>query len=131
MARQSFDLTPNQPLTKQEQVIAERRSRLAAGFDYDFGDARGVHCIGTTEDDLKGWREVTEASQAAVLLGNGTATIDIRTDTGACTVTALEWQAILVAAASFRQPIWAASFAIQAMDPIPDDLTNDSYWEGA
>lgn len=128
MTRQNFDLTPNQPLTKQGQVIAERKRRLALGFDYDFGDDRGVHRIGTTEADLKGWDEVTDIASADIALGNGSTAISIATDTGPCTVTALEWQSILVAAGAFRQPIWAASFALQAMDPIPADFTDDSYW---
>jgi hypothetical protein len=35
---------------------------------------------------------------------------------------------VLVAAAQFRQPLWAASFVLQAMSPIPADYANDKYW---
>jgi hypothetical protein len=28
----------------------------------------------------------------------------------------------------FRQPIWAASFALETMNPIPSDYANNSYW---
>lgn len=115
------------PLTIQD-VVAERERRLGLGFDYDFGDARGTHRIGTTEADMKGWTEVSTASQAAINLGQPTAPIALVTDTGPVTVTAQEWQAILLTAAQVRQPIWAASFLISAMNPIPADYTNDQYW---
>lgn len=111
-----------------EKVIFERERRLAAGFDYDFGDSRGVHRIGTSRDDQAGWSEVTAGANALVALGNGSQTIDILTDTGQVTITSLEWQEILVAAAQFRQPIWLASFTLIAMTPIPDDYQDDGYW---
>lgn len=112
----------------EQQVIAERERRLSAGFPYDFGDARGIHYIATSEQDMKGWGEITMASQAAIALGLSTAPINIVTNTGPVTVTALEWQQILLAATAVRQPIWAASFGLQAMTPIPDDYTSDAYW---
>lgn len=109
-------------------VIAERERRLAAGFDFDFGDARGVHHIATSERDLKNWDEVTKLAQAAINLGQPTMAIGIETDSGACNVTAMEWQHILIAAGEARQPIFHASFALQAMEPIPADYTDDIYW---
>lgn len=108
-------------------VLAERARRLALGFDYDFGDERGVHRIGTTAADLAGWDEVSKLTGALINLGSA-APVIIVTDTGGVQITPLEWQAILVAAAVFRQPIWAASFALQAMSPIPSDYRDDVYW---
>lgn len=108
-------------------VIAERARRLALGFDYDFGDSRGIHRIGTTEADLAGWDEVSKLTSALINLG-ATTPLAIVTDTGGVQITPLEWQAILVAAAVFRQPIWSASFALQAMSPIPSDYRADVYW---
>ncbi|MBM2293103.1 hypothetical protein JQX09_13185 [Sulfitobacter pseudonitzschiae] len=110
-------------------IVAERERRLAAGFDYDFGDARGVHHIGTTADDMTGWDEVTMGANAAIALGAGSSTFSIVTETGYVEVTALEWQSILVAATVFRQPIWGASFALQAMDPKPADITDNVLWD--
>lgn len=110
-------------------VVAERERRLSLGFDYDFGDARGAHHIGTTDADMKGWDEVTMASQAAIALGLPETPISIVTDTGAVNITAQEWQKILLSASQHRQPIWAASFALQAMNPIPVDYNNDIYWQ--
>jgi len=109
-------------------VLAERERRLSVGFDYDFGDARGVHHIATSEQDMRGWDEVTKIANAMLALNDQTSMISIVTSTGPVQVTAIEWQHVLVAAGDFRQPIWAASFALQAMDPIPADVTDDQYW---
>ncbi|MTH94878.1 hypothetical protein [Roseibium sp. RKSG952] len=109
-------------------IIAERNKRLSIGFDHDFGDSRGVHRIGTTESDMRGWSEVTSIAQAAILAGDPDAEITIATDTGTVAVTATEWQSVLTAAHAFRQPIWQASFTLAAMDPIPADYADDSYW---
>lgn len=125
----AFTGTPPAPVFADKQpptiadVAKERAKRLAAGFDYDFGDERGVHRIGTSQKDMEGWDEVTTGANAAVALGSGSTEFEIVTETGPVTVTALEWQSILLAATAFRQPIWTASFAIQQMDPIPDPAT--------
>jgi hypothetical protein len=113
------------------RVAEERRRRLESGFSYDFGDARGVHQIGTTEQDMIGWDEVTSVAQAAINAGAPSMEIAIVTDTGPATVTALEWQSILLAAGAARQPVWAASFVIQALDPIPADYADDARWPNA
>ncbi len=118
---------PDPPPT-EDDVIAERERRLALGFVYNFGDARGVHHIGTTKADLDGWDEVAKGTQAAINLGAPSTTVDIVTDTGPVTVTALEFQMIMAAATAVRQPIWAASFALQAMTPIPGDYADDARW---
>ena len=117
-----------EPTVTPAMVKNERNFRLSSGFDYDFKDSRGIHRIGTTNEDMVGWDEVTKFAQAAINLKAGTTTIDISTNTGLCTVTALEWQKILIAAAQYRQPIYAAFFNLQSMNPIPLDYKNDSYW---
>lgn len=109
-------------------IVAERERRLAVGFDYDFGDTRGVHRIATADQDMRGWDEVTKVANAMLALGDDISTIDIVTETGSVNVTAIEWQHVLVAAGTFRQPIWTASFALQAMDPIPEDVSEDGLW---
>lgn len=107
-------------------IIRERMRRLSAGFEYDFGDARGVHQIGTTAADLEGWSEVSTYAGALLDSGDITTTIAIVTNTGPCEVTAPEWRAVEIAAAQFRQPIWAASFAL--MQTLPADYTANEHW---
>ena len=120
------------PPPSPEDVVAERTRRLGLGFDHDFGDARGVHRIGTSPADMEGWREVSDFATALIAAGDTTTEIGIVTETGPVMVTAPEWQAVLLAAAAFRQPLWQASFALQAMDPIPADYaTNEALWSGA
>ena len=116
------------PPPTADDVIRERERRLAVGFDYDFADARGVHRIGTTDADMKGWDEVTKVANAMLALGDTASTIGIVTETGPTQVTSLDWQHVLVAAGAFRQPIWATSFALQTMDPLPADVTADELW---
>lgn len=117
------------PAPTPDDVIAERERRLALGFDYDFGDERGVHRIGTTPEDMEKWiKEVSPIAQALVNVGQPGGLIGISTDTGPVTVTAGEWQQILLAAGEWRQPIYQASFALQAMDPIPADYADDERW---
>lgn len=111
-----------------DDVVKERQRRLALGFYYDFGDERGTHKIGTTDEDLKSWDEVTKLSTAYISSGSPDTQIIIKTDTAACYVTAMEWQLILIAAGEHRQPFFQCSFYLQAMKPIPDDFRNDQYW---
>lgn len=109
-------------------VAAERDRRLALGFDYTFNDVRGTQRIGTTPDDMVGWDEVTKWSLAAMAMNQSSATLQILTNTAQITVTALEWQQVLMAATAARQPLWSASFVLEAANPIPSDYTADSYW---
>ena len=125
----SAPVTPDaDPPPTINDVAAERSRRLESGFDYDFGDLRGVHRIGTTEADMNGWSEVTAMANALIATGAGAAQITISTDTGNVSLTAIEWQSILLAAGAFRQPIWQASFVLQQMGPMPNDYKLDSYW---
>jgi hypothetical protein len=98
--------------------------------DRRFGSPRGVHHFATSEDDMKRWMmEVTPIAQTFLNLGQPGAEIGISTATGNTVVTALEWQMVLIAAGTHRQPLYQASFALQAMDPIPADYaTNPAYW---
>lgn len=115
------DITPG-------DVQIERQRRLDVGFEYDFGDERGVHHIGTTVSDMKGWDEVAKLANALINKNLGNNTIDIVTNTGPVTITANEFMDIQLAAANFRQPIWAASFYLQTLNPIPVDFTSNTYW---
>lgn len=120
---------PREPEELLAAIETERSRRLAEGFDYDFGDERGVHRIGTTVEDEKGWDKVTKLSQAYILSGNPDAKIQIVTNTGPVEVTAMEWQLILIQVGAFQQPIYAVSFSLQQLDPIPQDVDKPEYWE--
>lgn len=120
---------PPAPAPTVERIIAERNRRLAEGFDHDFGDSRGQHRFATTEADMKGWDEVTKAAAAYMAAGQPDMSIFVVTETGPVTVTALDWQSVLISAHDFRQPIWIGSFNLQEMEPIPQDFdTNETYW---
>lgn len=121
-------ISPPPPAPTEDDVKSERARRLALGFDYDFGDARGVHRIGTTAEDMEGWDEVTSWANAMLALGDTETKLAILTDTGPTDVSAQEWQSILAAAAAFRQPIWRASFTLAGMNPIPADYADDVRW---
>ncbi|MBY6138518.1 hypothetical protein KUV26_03640 [Leisingera daeponensis] len=113
----------------QVLLTDELERRLAVGFDYDFGDSRGTHRIGTTPADMKRWvDEVSPAAQALINVGQPDATIDLKTEVGPVSVTAAEWQQVLVAAMLFRQPIFQAYFTLKAESSLPSDFTDDKYW---
>lgn len=111
-------------------VHAERDRRLAGGFIYDFGNERGEHFFGTTTDDMKGWEEVRSGAGVIRRLGLSTL-LRISTKTGAVEITPEEWDLVEFAALTFRQPIWQASFDLEAMDPIPADYADDVHWPPA
>ncbi len=114
---------------KPEMLTAELNRRLAAGFDYDFADQRGVHHFGTTDADMKRrMQEVTHllkrqwpwASQAVRSASRPTRT-NLRHR--------FEWWHVLDAAAEWRQPLYAAYFALKALPEIPADYAaNPAYW---
>lgn len=120
--------SPPAPAPTVDDVITERDRRLGLGFDYDFGGAVGKVHISTTSQDMAGWNEVTMLANALIASGSGTTTIAIVPETAPVEITAQQWQAVLIAAGTFRQPIWAASFTLEAMDPIPSDYASDSHW---
>lgn len=95
-------------------VEAERDRRMAAaGVIYDFGGDRGEHAIGTTARDRAGWDEVDNMAKAAIAAGIPAFEIEIRTDTGECSIEASEWPAFLLAVGAALQPIWKASWAVK------------------
>lgn len=111
-----------------DDVAAERNRRLEAGFMHDFGPGIGLHYIGTTPADMAGWDEVTKLANAYIMSGAPDEQIGIMTGTGPAMVSALSWQQVLIHAGQVRQPLFAASFALQAADPIPADYEDDKYW---
>lgn len=113
---------------KRAGVLEERYRRLSEGFEFDFGDERGVHFIQTRDIDEEGWRQVDRWAAAATGLGDTGSTLLISTGTGPVHVTAPEWHAIVAHGSTVQQPIWQASFALRAMEPVPDDYTDNKWW---
>lgn len=111
-----------------DDIAEERNRRLALGFFYDFGDDRGENFFGTTAEDMAGWDEVTKLANAMIMSGAMDTDIQIMTGTRPVTVSALEWQNVLIRAGEVRQPLFGASFILQAMNPIPSDYKDDKYW---
>lgn len=120
------------PFTQEEllaNIERERQRRLTAGFIYDFKDERGKHLIGTTTEDDAGWDRVTKLANAYILSDNPNGEIEIETNTGVVKITAKEWQKILLSRGAFEQPLFAISFRLQKLDPIPQDVDKPEYWE--
>lgn len=113
-----------------EMLTEEVNRRLSLGFDYDFGDERGVHHFGTTPGDMTRWmQEVTPLAQAAMNMNKPDRIIGIKTDTGLVEVKASEWWLVLDAAAAWRQPLYSSYFALKSLPNLPADYaTNNSYW---
>ena len=109
-------------------VVAEREGRMALGFDYDFGDERGVHRIGTTEADLRSWDKLSKMASAAIALDMPDTPLGVTTDTGPTLLTAMEWQQVLLAWGLAHQPLFQASFDLQALQPFSVDHTDDQFW---
>ncbi|GAB5503417.1 hypothetical protein [Pyruvatibacter sp.] len=121
-------IAPYTHIPTELELQEERNRRLEAGFPFDFGDERGVHTIGTTPSDMEGWDEVSKYTEALRAQGQGTTVINVVTNTGPASVAASEWPLVLIAAGEFRQPIWAAYFALLYQSPIPADFTSDIHW---
>ena len=60
-----------------EELLAERARRLALGFDYGFADTRGIHRIGTTTGDMRGWDEVSTWANAMLNTNSPDATLTL------------------------------------------------------
>jgi hypothetical protein len=117
------------PALTSVDIYTERDRRLALGFDYNFGDARGTQHIGTTTADMLGWDDVTKWATAMNGLANTTATLTIATDNGIAVISPSDWFKILSGATDFRQPIWQGSFYLLLQNPIPTDYaSNNAYW---
>lgn len=129
VTQEELDETASGVVVTPEMVIAERERRLAFGFDFDFDDERGIHHIATSPDDMRKWMdEVTPLAQAFINAGQPAGEITITTETGMVVITATEWQVILINAAGYRQPLYAASFTLMEMAQIPNNYTDDSHW---
>lgn len=128
LVRRNITISGYAPAPTPGDVLSERRRRLAAGYEHDFGDDRGVHLLATGVDDMTGWDDLTRAALAAIALGQPEKSFTIVTETGTADVSAAEWAAIVDAMSDRRQAIWQASFALLSKKSIPKDFARNSRW---
>jgi len=107
----------------KDAVNAERTRRITVGKVID-----GVHVTGTDEDA----RNLTSLAMGAQLrLGMGdmtTLTTYRDGDNVDHQLTPSQIVAIWQASAGYVSALYAASWSLKAMTPIPADFADDSYW---
>lgn len=107
----------------KDAVNAERTRRITAGKVID-----GVHVTGTDEDA----RNLTSLAMGAQLrLGMGdmtTLTTYRDGDNVDHQLTPSQIVAIWQASAGYVSALYAASWSLKAMTPIPADFADDGYW---
>ncbi len=104
-------------------VNAERQRRILAGKVID-----GVHVTGRDEDA----RNLTNLALAAQLriAGGDTTTLTVYRDGQNIDheLTPPQMLALWQQSAAYVSALYAASWAIKAMDPLPADVTDDGLW---
>ncbi|UVK45386.1 DUF4376 domain-containing protein [Mesorhizobium sp. AR07] len=116
-------LQPYEPPATADDVNRERARRITAGKTID-----GIAVTGRDEDA----RNMTNLALAAQLrLGQGDATTLTTFRDGSNTdhdLTPPQVLALWQASAEYVSALYAASWAIKAMDPLPVDVTADGFW---
>lgn len=109
-----------------DDVNAERQRRIITGAVFG-----GVHVTGRDEDIMN----LTNLALAAQvrMAGGDTTTLTTYRDGGNVDhdLTPPQMLTLWQQASARVSAIYAASWAIKAMDPIPADFANDSYWGAA
>lgn len=113
---------PPVPIT-HEDVNAERRRRILAGRIIN-----DVHVTGSDED-ARNLSNLAMAAQIRMAAGDLTTTTIYR-DAGNVdrVLTPPELVALWQASAEYVSALYAASWALKALDPIPADFAADTYW---
>lgn len=104
-------------------VNAERQRRIAAGKVID-----GVHVTGSNED-ARNLTSLALAAQLRLASGDTETTTTFR-DGGNVDHQLMPAQVLSLwqQSAEFVSELYAASWALKAMEPIPEDFPNDAYW---
>lgn len=112
----------------REAVNAERARRIIEGTALALPGGVTVFATGRDED----FRNLTNLAMAAQLriAGNDTTTPTVFRDgnNDDHSLTPPQVLALWQAASAHVSAIYAASWAIKAMDPMPDDVTDDVHW---
>jgi hypothetical protein len=115
----------NKPTTADD-VNQERTRRIVAGKTID-----GIHVTGRDED-ARNLTNLALAAQLRVASGD-TATLTTFRDGDNVDhqLTPPQMLAVWQAASSYVSDLYSASWAIKAMDPLPEDVTSDHLWPAA
>lgn len=116
-------LVPYEAVVTSAQVNAERQRRIVAGKVID-----GVHVTGT-DDDARNLMSLALGAQMRLATGDNETLTTFR-DGGNIDhdLTPAQLLSLWQQSASYVSDLYAASWALKAMEPIPADFTNDSYW---
>ena len=120
------EYVPEPPAPTGEDVNRERQRRIVAGKVID-----GVHVTGRDEDA----RNLTNLALAAQLrmAGGDTTTLTVYRDGQNIDheLTPPQMLALWQQSAEYVSALYAASWAIKAMEPMPADVTADELWPAA
>jgi hypothetical protein len=111
------------PPPSGEDVNAERQRRILVGAVFN-----GVHVTGS-EEDARNLTNLALAAQMRIAAGDTTTLTTFR-DGGNVDhqLTPPQMLGLWQQASAHVSALYAASWALKAMNPIPADFANDNYW---
>lgn len=118
------------PAPTKDQVSAERERRLALGCSVTLSSGQGPIPV-QTRDEVDHRNLLTLESQAmkAVIAGAPQTSFPFRdADDKTWSLTALEMMDMTAKVAAFGAGIFAKSWALKTMDPIPATYQADEWW---
>jgi hypothetical protein len=111
---------------KRKAVNAERQRRLIVG-----GVINGVHVTGTDED-IRNLTSLTLAARMRLAAGDDETLTTYRDgDNVDHELTPSQLLEIWQVSSAYVSELYAASWALKAMDPIPEDYADDHHWPAA
>jgi hypothetical protein len=114
---------PPAPPVTGDVVNAERLRRIVAGKVVD-----GVHVTGTDED-ARNLTNLALAAQLRLAAGDmSTVTVYRDGDNFDHELTPLQVMSLWQQSSAYVSALYAASWALKALDPIPADFADDRYW---
>jgi hypothetical protein len=108
----------------QAAINAERQRRIEAGKVID-----GVYVTGR-DDDARNLTNLALAAQMRIA-GGDTSTITVYRDGNNVDhdLTPPQVLSLWQQSADYVSALYAASWAVKAMEPLPDDVTEDGLWQ--
>ncbi len=109
----------------REGVNDERTRRIVAGKTIN-----GVRVTGRDED-ARNLTNLALAAQMRIASGDTTTTIYRDGDNVDHDLTPPQMLTLWQQSAAYVSDLYAASWALKAMDPLPTDVSDDQYWPAA